>query len=61
MIELKEVIERDIKIFEAKALDYKQEIESNKQPEHTDYFKGKADAYEYAAEKLRKALSWYFA
>jgi hypothetical protein len=24
------------------------------------HFKGKADAYDYAARKLKKALDWYF-
>lgn len=60
MIELKTVIEWDIKTFEEKAAEYKKDVEENRHPENTQYLKGKADAYDNAASKLKKALDWYF-
>ena len=60
MVELKTVIEWDIKALEDKAAEYKKDVDENRYPENTQYFKGKADAYDYAARKLKKALDWYF-
>jgi len=60
-MKIEDNINDEIKYFREKAKEYDNDAEINKADKDgiSDYYRGKADAYRYAALKLKRVLDWY--